>query len=56
MALPRPCTRLNTWIAYVGDPDDPEQLADIGRRSPITMVGVHRFGELADRRGEVRRP
>jgi dipeptidyl aminopeptidase/acylaminoacyl peptidase len=46
----------NTWIAYVGDPDDPEQLADIGRRSPITMVGVHRFGELADRRGEVRRP
>lgn len=46
----------NTWIAYVGDPDDPEQLADIGRRSPITMSGVHRFGELADRRGEVRRP
>jgi dipeptidyl aminopeptidase/acylaminoacyl peptidase len=28
----------NTWIAYVGDPDDPEQLVDMGRRSPITMV------------------
>lgn len=28
----------NTWIAYVGDPDDPEQLADMRRRSPITMV------------------
>jgi dipeptidyl aminopeptidase/acylaminoacyl peptidase len=28
----------NNWIAYVGDPDDPEQLADMRRRSPITMV------------------
>ena len=28
----------NTWLAYVGDPDDPEQLADMRRRSPITMV------------------
>ena len=28
----------NTWIAYVGDPEDPEQLADMRRRSPITMV------------------
>ena len=28
----------NTWIAYVGDPDDPEQLADMRRRSPVTMV------------------
>ncbi|BBG04012.1 MULTISPECIES: S9 family peptidase [Pseudonocardia] len=28
----------NNWIAYVGDPDDPEQLAEMGRRSPITMV------------------
>ncbi len=28
----------NNWIAYVGDPDDPQQLADMRRRSPITMV------------------
>ncbi|MCO1660581.1 S9 family peptidase [Pseudonocardia humida] len=28
----------NNWIAYVGDPDDPAQLADMRRRSPITMV------------------
>ena len=28
----------NNWIAYVGDPDDPEQLAEMRRRSPITMV------------------
>jgi dipeptidyl aminopeptidase/acylaminoacyl peptidase len=28
----------NNWIAYVGDPDDPEQLADMRRRSPVTMV------------------
>ncbi|MBP2367444.1 alpha/beta hydrolase family protein [Pseudonocardia parietis] len=28
----------NNWIAYVGDPDDPEQLADMRRRSPITMI------------------
>jgi dipeptidyl aminopeptidase/acylaminoacyl peptidase len=28
----------NNWVAYVGDPDDPEALADMRRRSPITMV------------------
>jgi dipeptidyl aminopeptidase/acylaminoacyl peptidase len=28
----------NNWIAYVGDPDDPEQLADMRRRSPVTMI------------------
>ncbi len=28
----------HNWIAYVGDPDDPAQLADMRRRSPITMV------------------
>ncbi|GAA3231066.1 S9 family peptidase [Pseudonocardia petroleophila] len=28
----------NNWIAYVGDPDDPEQRADMLARSPITMV------------------
>ncbi|MGE3254417.1 alpha/beta fold hydrolase, partial [Pseudonocardia sp.] len=28
----------NNWIAYVGDPDDPTQLADMRARSPITMV------------------
>jgi dipeptidyl aminopeptidase/acylaminoacyl peptidase len=28
----------NNWIRYVGDPDDPEQLAEMRRRSPITMV------------------
>lgn len=28
----------NNWIRYVGDPDDPEQLADMRARSPITMV------------------
>jgi dipeptidyl aminopeptidase/acylaminoacyl peptidase len=28
----------NNWIAYVGDPDDPAQLAEMRRRSPITMV------------------
>jgi dipeptidyl aminopeptidase/acylaminoacyl peptidase len=28
----------NNWLRYVGDPDDPAQLADMRRRSPITMV------------------
>jgi len=28
----------NNWHAYVGDPDDPDQLADMRKRSPITMV------------------
>jgi dipeptidyl aminopeptidase/acylaminoacyl peptidase len=28
----------NNWHAYVGDPDDPEQLADMMARSPITRV------------------
>ena len=28
----------NNWHAYVGDPDDPEQLADMMDRSPITKV------------------
>ncbi|QYN38931.1 S9 family peptidase [Pseudonocardia sp. DSM 110487] len=28
----------NNWVRYVGDPDDPAQLADMRRRSPITMV------------------
>jgi dipeptidyl aminopeptidase/acylaminoacyl peptidase len=29
---------INNWLRYVGDPDDPAQLADMRRRSPITMV------------------
>ncbi|WP_460357582.1 S9 family peptidase [Mycobacterium sp. ZZG] len=28
----------NNWHRYVGDPDDPEQLADMMARSPITKV------------------
>lgn len=28
----------NNWHLYVGDPDDPEQLADMMARSPITRV------------------
>ncbi|WP_422743291.1 alpha/beta fold hydrolase [Mycobacterium sp. WMMD1722] len=28
----------NNWHAYVGDPDDPDQLADMMARSPITRV------------------
>jgi dipeptidyl aminopeptidase/acylaminoacyl peptidase len=28
----------NNWIANDGDPDDPDALADMRRRSPITMV------------------
>ncbi|BBX19515.1 S9 family peptidase [Mycolicibacterium duvalii] len=28
----------NNWHRYVGDPDDPEQLADMRARSPITRV------------------
>lgn len=28
----------NNWHAYVGDPDDPDQLADMMARSPITKV------------------
>lgn len=28
----------NNWHAYVGDPDDPAQLADMQERSPITRV------------------
>lgn len=28
----------NNWHAYVGDPDDPEQLADMMARSPISRV------------------
>jgi dipeptidyl aminopeptidase/acylaminoacyl peptidase len=28
----------NNWHAYVGDPEDPEQLADMMARSPITRV------------------
>ena len=31
-------TMRNSWIRYVGDPDDPAQLADMRARSPITMV------------------
>jgi dipeptidyl aminopeptidase/acylaminoacyl peptidase len=29
---------INNWYLYVGDPDDPEQLADMLARSPITHV------------------
>jgi len=29
---------VNNWHAYVGDPDDPQQLADMMARSPITKV------------------
>ncbi|WP_036567708.1 S9 family peptidase [Nocardia sp. BMG51109] len=29
---------INSWYAYVGDPDDPAQEADMLARSPITMV------------------
>jgi dipeptidyl aminopeptidase/acylaminoacyl peptidase len=28
----------NNWIRYVGDPDDPEQLAEMRARSPITLA------------------
>jgi dipeptidyl aminopeptidase/acylaminoacyl peptidase len=28
----------DNWFRYVGDPDDPAQLADMATRSPITMV------------------
>ena len=28
----------NNWYAYVGDPDDPDDLADMLARSPITKV------------------
>jgi dipeptidyl aminopeptidase/acylaminoacyl peptidase len=28
----------NSWVRYVGDPDDPQQLAEMRSRSPITMV------------------
>ena len=31
-------TLTNNWYRYVGDPDDPEQEADMLTRSPITMV------------------
>ncbi|SEH54058.1 Dipeptidyl aminopeptidase/acylaminoacyl peptidase [Mycolicibacterium rutilum] len=30
----------NNWHTYVGDPDDPDQLADIMSRSPITRVAA----------------
>ncbi|MEJ2885722.1 S9 family peptidase [Actinomycetospora aeridis] len=29
---------INNWYRYVGDPEDPEQEADMRARSPITMV------------------
>lgn len=29
---------MNNWFAYVGDPDDPAQAADMAARSPITRV------------------
>lgn len=32
----------NNWHAYVGDPDDPDQLADMAARSPITRVDAIR--------------
>jgi dipeptidyl aminopeptidase/acylaminoacyl peptidase len=32
----------NNWHAYVGDPDDPDQLADMMARSPISRVGAIR--------------
>ncbi len=28
----------STWFRYVGDPDDPEQLADLEARSPLNRV------------------
>lgn len=28
-----------SWFRYVGDPDDPEQLADLESRSPLSRVG-----------------
>ncbi|HVT63525.1 MAG TPA: alpha/beta fold hydrolase [Mycobacteriales bacterium] len=36
-AMARPTIR-NNWLHWAGDPEDPEQLADMQRRSPITMV------------------
>jgi dipeptidyl aminopeptidase/acylaminoacyl peptidase len=32
----------STWFRYVGDPDDPEQLADLEARSPLNRVGAIR--------------
>lgn len=32
----------NNWHAYVGDPDDPDQLADMTARSPISRVDAIR--------------
>lgn len=32
----------NSWIAYAGDPDDPEQAADMRARSPIEKVDAIR--------------
>lgn len=31
-------TMRNNWMTYAGDPDDPEQAADLRARSPITRV------------------
>jgi len=32
----------NNWHLYVGDPDDPDQLADMMARSPITRIDAIR--------------
>jgi dipeptidyl aminopeptidase/acylaminoacyl peptidase len=32
----------STWFRYVGDPDDPEQLADLEARSPLSRVDAIR--------------
>lgn len=37
-AADRPSAPANNWHTYVGDPDDPDQLADMMARSPITRV------------------
>jgi hypothetical protein len=50
-ALP-PFTRrhnANSWYRYVGDPDVPEQEAEMRARSPITMVDRLRFHRAVER-------
>ena len=37
---------LNNWIAYAGNPDDPDDLADMLARSPITMADKIRIPML----------
>ena len=42
----------STWFRYVGDPDDPEQLADLEARSPLNFVDRDRGAAAGDPGGE----